>query len=40
MQYAAWFMGAALLIYFAVELGWGGGNPVHKDHNAPPTTFW
>lgn len=25
-----------LLIYFAVELGWGGGDPNHKDHNPPP----
>lgn len=23
-----------LLIYIAVELGWGGGDPNHPDHNA------
>ena len=26
-------MALMLLIYFAVELGWGGGDPNHKDHN-------
>jgi len=24
------------LVYFALEFGWGGGDPNHKDHNRPP----
>jgi len=30
---AAFMVVALLLIYFAIEFGWGGGSPNHKDHN-------
>lgn len=28
-----------LCVYFALELGWGGGNPNHPDHNPPAGGF-
>lgn len=28
------FVLVPLLLYFAVELGWGGGDPNHKDHDS------
>ncbi len=31
---------AGLLIYFAVELGWGGGDPKDPHHNRPPWSMW
>lgn len=37
-QFIAWAVCALLLVYFAVEFGWGGGNPSHKDHN--PLNPW
>jgi hypothetical protein len=41
MQYAAWAMGALLLVYFAVELGWGGGRPKGDPHHNPlDHPFW
>jgi hypothetical protein len=35
-QVLGFLMVAMLLVYFAVEFGWGGGDPNHKDHNRPP----
>jgi hypothetical protein len=35
-QGLAIIIGVMLLIWLVVELGWGGGNPKHKDHNVPP----
>lgn len=35
MRLAAVLMVFALLAYFVVELGWGGGDPKHPGHNPP-----
>ena len=35
-----WAVVGGLLIYFAVELAYGGGDPNSKDHNRPPWTLW
>jgi hypothetical protein len=40
MQYMAWAMGALLLIYFAVELGWGGGRRGDPDFSPLDRSFW
>ena len=29
-----------LLIYFVVELGWGGGDQNDPHHNRPPWSMW
>jgi hypothetical protein len=26
--------------YFAIEFGWGGGDPNDKDHNRPSGGLW
>lgn len=36
-QLIAWGVGVLLLLYFAVELGWGGGKREHgRKHEGPP----
>lgn len=29
-----------LLVYIAIELGWGGGDPHEPNHNATRRRFW
>ncbi len=29
-----------VLLYFTVELGWGGGDPHDPHHNRPPWSLW
>lgn len=31
---------ALLLVYFAVEMGWGGGDQNSSGHNRPPWSLW
>lgn len=40
LQIKAIMFVALMLVWFAVELGMGGGDPNHKDHNRPPWMMW